>query len=78
MQRFCYKLGASESAAVFALWAADFVLTFTFPFLNRSLGTARVFWMYGGICLLGAFFIYTMLPETKGKTLEQIETQLIG
>lgn len=70
--------GAAMAVAVFALWAADFVLTFTFPFLNRSLGTARVFWMYGGICLLGAFFIYSVLPETKGKTLEQIETQLIG
>ncbi|MGC8625649.1 MAG: MFS transporter [Phycisphaerae bacterium] len=70
--------GAAMAVAVFALWAADFVLTFTFPYLNQSLGTARVFWMYGGTCVLGVFFIYSVLPETKGKTLEQIETRLVG
>ncbi len=69
--------GAAMAVAVFALWAADFVLTFTFPYLNHWLGTALAFWIYGGICILGASFIFIALPETKGKTLEQIETQLV-
>ena len=70
--------GAAMAVAVLALWAADALLTFTFPYLNAWMGTSRAFWMYGGICLLGAIFIYFALPETKGKTLEQIEAQLVG
>jgi SP family sugar porter-like MFS transporter len=52
------------------------VLTYTFPALNAALGTAGVFWTYAAICLAGLLFLYFRLPETKGKTLEEIETSL--
>lgn len=65
------------SVATFALWAASFVLTYTFPLLNRALGAAGTFWCYGGICLLGWLFIRRRLPETKNKSLEEIEKELI-
>jgi MFS transporter, SP family, xylose:H+ symportor len=65
--------GAAVSLAVSALWIACFILTFTFPPLNRTLGPAGTFWLYGGICLAGSAFIYRWIPETKNKTLEQIE-----
>jgi SP family sugar porter-like MFS transporter len=60
--------------STFALWSASFVLTYTFPLLNSSLGAYGTFWLYGIICILGLLFIKSNLPETKGKTLEEIET----
>lgn len=65
--------GSAMSIAVTALWIACFILTYTFPIMNRGLGPAKTFWVYAGICLLGFAFIKTRLPETKGKTLEEIE-----
>jgi len=69
--------GAAMSVAVTALWIACFMLTFTFPTLNRALGPAKTFWIYAGICVLGFVFIWLKLPETRGKTLEQIERELV-
>lgn len=60
--------------STFALWSASFLLTYTFPLLNSSLGASGTFWLYGVICLLGLFFIKMNLPETKGKSLEEIES----
>jgi MFS transporter, SP family, arabinose:H+ symporter len=68
--------GAAMSVAVLALWTACTVLTFTFPFLNRHLGSHGTFWLYATICLIGFFFVLRRLPETKDKTLEQIEAEL--
>jgi SP family arabinose:H+ symporter-like MFS transporter len=68
--------GAAMSVAVLALWGACTVLTFTFPLLNQHLGSHGTFWLYAAICLLGFVFVLRRLPETKDKTLEQIETEL--
>jgi len=70
--------GAAMSIAVTMLWIACFVLTYTFPVLNNELGTAVTFWIYMVICVLGFCFIKKCLPETKGKTLEEIEIELTG
>lgn len=69
--------GAAMSIAVSALWIACFILTYTFPFLNKSLGASGTFWIYTTICLIGFLFIKTQLPETKGKSLEKIEHELV-
>jgi MFS family permease len=61
------------SIAVSSLWMASFLLTYTFPAMNRSLGTAGIFLVYGVICLLGCALVAFFVPETKGQTLEQIE-----
>ncbi|MDR2815655.1 MAG: sugar porter family MFS transporter [Proteiniphilum sp.] len=61
------------AVSTFALWAASFVLTYTFPLLNSSLGAYGTFWLYGLICISGFVFLKINLPETKGKTLEEIE-----
>ena len=68
--------GTAMALAVFALWAGCFTLTYTFPLLNQRFGPAGTFWIYAGICALGFVFILRRLPETKGKTLEEIEAQL--
>jgi sugar porter (SP) family MFS transporter len=65
--------GAAMSVAVTALWIASFILTYTFPLFNHALGAAKTFWIYAAICVAGFVFIKARVPETKGKTLEQIE-----
>ena len=70
--------GLAMSVATFALWAACFVLTYTFPLLNQVLRASGTFWLYGFICVLGFWFILKKLPETKGKSLEKIEHELSG
>lgn len=68
--------GLAVSVSVSALWIASFLLTFTFPILNRGLGAAGTFWIYAAICFAGFFFVLARVPETKGKTLEEIESEL--
>jgi sugar porter (SP) family MFS transporter len=70
--------GAAMASATFALWIACFILTYTFPLLNAALGASGTFWVYAGICLSGFIFILMKLPETKGKSLEEIEKELVN
>lgn len=69
--------GTAMSIATFSLWAACFILTYTFPLLNQLLKASGTFWLYGCICVLGFLFIQRRLPETKGKSLEEIEHELL-
>jgi MFS family permease len=69
--------GAAMSVAVSALWIACFILTFTFPLLNERLGPAGTFWLYAAVCVAGFVYILLRLPETRGKTLEEIEKELV-
>jgi sugar porter (SP) family MFS transporter len=68
--------GAAVSVTVIALWTACTVLTFTFPYLNLLLGAHGTFWLYATICIAGFIFVWRRLPETKDKSLEQIEAKL--
>ena len=65
--------GHAMSVATTALWASSIILTFSFPFLNRTFGSSGTFGLYAFICFIGFFLILKKLPETKGKSLEQIE-----
>ncbi|HEU5395629.1 MAG TPA: sugar porter family MFS transporter [Verrucomicrobiae bacterium] len=69
--------GAAMAVAVAALWGACFILTDTFPLLNAKLGSAGTFWLYAAICVAGYLFLWKKLPETRGKSLEQIEKELV-
>ena len=68
--------GTAMAIATTALWVACFILTYTFPILNKMLNASGTFWLYGFICLSGFLFILKKLPETKGKSLEEIENKL--
>lgn len=68
--------GAAMALATTALWSACFVLTYTFPILNKLLNASGTFWLYAFICLSGFLFILKKLPETKGKSLEEIESEI--
>ncbi len=69
--------GAAMSIAVFSLWIGCTILTLTFPYLKGALGAHGVFWLYGAICVVGFVVVYHKLPETKGKSLEDIERELV-
>ncbi|MBN2209986.1 MAG: MFS transporter [Sedimentisphaerales bacterium] len=69
--------GAAVSVAVFSLWVGCTFLTLTFPKLNEVLKPYGTFWLYGGVCVIGYLFILKYLPETKGKSLENIERELV-
>lgn len=65
------------ATCTFALWVGSSTLTYTFPFLNQGLGSYGTFWIYSGVCLCGFLFFLAKLPETKGKSLEELEKDLV-
>jgi SP family arabinose:H+ symporter-like MFS transporter len=70
--------GAALAVATFSLWGASFILVYTFPFINRMLSTGGAIWLYGLVCMGGFIFIRKRVVETKGKSLEQIERELVN
>jgi SP family arabinose:H+ symporter-like MFS transporter len=65
--------GTAMSVAVFSLWAAVFLVSQTFPILMGSIGNAFTFWIYMLMAICAFLFVWKMVPETKAKTLEEIE-----
>jgi len=65
--------GQAMALATVALWAADFAVSLTFPVIADKLHESFAFWLYAGMCVLDFLFMWFVLPETKGKTLEEIE-----
>jgi SP family arabinose:H+ symporter-like MFS transporter len=67
--------GRAMSIAIVMLWLADFIVTQTFPMLRESpaFGPAKTFWVYAFCSFLSTLFVLWMVPETKGRTLEEIE-----
>lgn len=70
--------GAAASVATFALWSGNFFVSQFFPVLVDEVGSSATFYLFAGICLVALIFVGTMVPETKGRTLEQIERDLHG
>lgn len=66
--------GVAMSMATFGIWSGGFILTYTFPLIAEALGTSGTFWAYAVICMLAYVFVLEYLPETNGKSLEEIET----
>lgn len=58
--------------AVAAQWIANFLVSSTFPWLV-GLNEANTYWLYGAMSVLSAIFVWKMVPETKGVTLEELE-----
>lgn len=65
--------GAAMSAATVTNWALNLAVAITFLTLVGVLGHAGTFWLYGVIAIGAWVFFYLLVPETKGKSLEQIE-----
>jgi len=69
--------GVASSVAIVSLWAAYFILVFTFPILAKKLGAYGPFYLYAVICFLGFVFVLRKVRETKGQTLEELEDNLV-
>ena len=69
--------GRAMSIATVALWVACFALTMTFLTLVKWLSPSGAFWVYGAMCVIETILVWRMLPETKGRTLEEIERELL-
>jgi hypothetical protein len=61
------------SISIFSLWTGCWLVGQTFPYLKDTLGTAGSFWLYAATTPLAFLFVLLFVPETKGKTLEEIE-----
>ena len=65
--------GQAMGIAVLFIWGADFIVSQTFPMLVEGIGPANTFYIYGVCALAGLIFTIFKVPETKGRTLEEIE-----
>ena len=70
--------GIAMATCTFALWVGCCTLTFSFPSMNAALGSSGTFWIYSAICLCAFIFLFRRCPETKGKSLEMLEKELVG
>jgi len=74
--------GRAMSIATVCLWTANFVVSYTFPRMNENKWLIDLFhhgfpfWVYGAFCVVLVITMLTIVPETKGKSLEEIEVML--
>lgn len=59
-------------------WLLSFLITKTFNSLRLSLGSGGTFWLFSGLTLLGTVFVFMFLPETKGRSLAEIQGLMTG
>ena len=69
--------GIAMATCTFALWVGCCTLTFSFPSMNAALGSSGSFWIYSVICFAAYVFLFRNCPETRGKSLEQLERELV-
>jgi MFS family permease len=67
---------SAEGVAATFNWGANLLVTLTFLTLVETLGPSRTFWLYGLCAIAAGLFSYYFVPETKGRTLEEIEESL--
>jgi SP family arabinose:H+ symporter-like MFS transporter len=65
------------SVAVVLLWAAVFLVSFTFPYMLNVFGGGTAFLVFGCMCVIYLIFLFIKIPETKGKSLEELEKILV-
>ncbi len=70
--------GFAMGISVVSLWIGYFILTFTFPIMEEKMGMASTFWTYSAFLFIAFLVLLFSLPETKGKSLEQIERDILG
>ncbi|XP_044581603.1 facilitated trehalose transporter Tret1 isoform X1 [Cotesia glomerata] len=70
--------GGAASVTTGFNWFCAFLVTKTFQNIIELMKITGAFWMYGGICVLGLLFVILFVPETSGRSLEEIEKKLRG
>lgn len=70
--------GRAVSIATMSSWGANLVVSFSFLPLFEAAGAAFTYWLYALVSLLGIVFVWRLVPETKGLSLEEIEERLLS
>ncbi|XP_065362596.1 facilitated trehalose transporter Tret1-2 homolog isoform X2 [Calliphora vicina] len=70
--------GVAGSIAGTSNWVLAFIVTKTFVNLKEAIGSGQTFWLFAGITVVGAIFVFVFVPETKGKSLNEIQDELSG
>jgi sugar porter (SP) family MFS transporter len=70
--------GTAMSVASIANWGSNFLVALTFPVLLAALGGATLFWLFAVLGIVAWVFIFFRVPETKNRTLEEIEASFRG
>jgi sugar porter (SP) family MFS transporter len=70
--------GTAMSVASIANWGSNWLVALTFPVLLATFGGAGSFWLFAGLGIVAWFFVYFRVPETKGRSLEEIEASFRG
>ncbi|TKC12818.1 sugar porter family MFS transporter [Pedobacter polaris] len=65
--------GRALAISIMVMWVADTIVGQITPILLKQIGSAGTFWFFAFFCLVAFVSVYKLLPETKGKSLEQIE-----
>jgi MFS transporter, SP family, arabinose:H+ symporter len=65
--------GRAMALSIMVMWIADTIVGQLTPILLKEAGTAATFWIFSAFCVIAFITVYKLLPETKGKTLEEIE-----
>ncbi len=65
--------GRALAISIMVMWVADTIVGQLTPILLKEIGSAGTFWFFAFFCLVAFIAVYKLLPETKGKSLEQIE-----
>jgi len=66
--------GKAMGISIMVMWVADTIMGQVTPILLREAGTAATFWIFAFFCLIAFITVYKLLPETKGRSLEEIES----
>lgn len=70
--------GTASGITVITNWCLVFIVTLCFPIMKTAIGIYSCFWFFSGFMIVCVFFVFFLIPETKGKTLAQIQVILGG
>ncbi|XP_075986544.1 trehalose transporter 1-like protein [Anticarsia gemmatalis] len=70
--------GAATGVTVVTNWVLVFVVTLCFPIMRDAVGIYSCFWFFAAVMVVCVFFVFLLIPETKGKTVSQIQAMLAG
>ena len=72
-----YNAIASPLSGAFN-WGLAFIITVTFSMITNAIGLGQTFWMFAGFSALGVLFTFFLVPETKGRSISEIQRMLGG
>merc|ERR1711988_617299 len=68
--------GMALSCGSIVNFGGNIIVTLMFPIVLGAIGKAPSYWMFAGVGVVSIFFVHLVVPETKGKTLEEIEEMM--